>query len=140
MKIRTDYTCPLEIVHDFIKGKWKTIILYQLKDQAKSLSELERTIEGISQKMLLEQLHELIQFGLVEKKKFEGYPLHVEYSPTARRGKKMIDAIKIMQMIGVDYMLENGMEKALICKGVLSEEQVLNKERMLETMAQEQEC
>lgn len=25
MKIRDDYTCPLEIVHDIIKGKWKTI-------------------------------------------------------------------------------------------------------------------
>ena len=80
MKIRDDYTCPLEIVHDIIKGKWKTIILYQMKDGPKGLSELEHEIEGITQKMLLEQLRELIQFGLVEKKMFEGYPLHVEYS------------------------------------------------------------
>lgn len=27
MKIRNEYTCPLEIVHDMIRGKWKTIIL-----------------------------------------------------------------------------------------------------------------
>ena len=70
MKVRTDYTCPLEIVHDIIKGKWKTIIRYQLRAGAMSLSELEHTIEGISQKMLLEQLRELMQFGLVKKKKF----------------------------------------------------------------------
>ena len=52
MKIRDDYTCPLEIVHDIIKGKWKTIILYQMKDGPKGLAELEREIEGITQKML----------------------------------------------------------------------------------------
>ena len=124
MKIRDDYTCPLEIVHDIIKGKWKTIILYQMKDGPKSLSELEHEIEGITQKMLLEQLRELIQFGLVEKKTFEGYPLRVEYSITERRGRKMIEAITIMQMIGIDYMLENGMSGTLIAKGILTEEEM----------------
>ena len=124
MKIRDDYTCPLEIVHDVIKGKWKTIILYQMKDGSKGLAELECEIEGINQKMLLEQLRELIQFGLVEKKTFEGYPLRVEYSITERRGRKMIEAITIMQMVGIDYMLENGMSGALIEKGILTEEKI----------------
>ncbi len=125
MKIREDYTCPLEIVHDIIKGKWKTIILYQMKDGPKGLSELEREIEGITQKMLLEQLRELIEFGLVEKKSYDGYPLRVEYSITERRGQKMIEAITIMQMIGVDYMLEKGMTDTLINKGILSEEEIM---------------
>lgn len=124
MKIRDDYTCPLEIVHDIIKGKWKTIILYQMKDGPKGLSELEHEIEGITQKMLLEQLRELIQFGLVEKKIFEGYPLRVEYSITERRGRKMIESITIMQMIGIDYMLEKGMSGTLIEKGILTEEEI----------------
>ena len=124
MKIRDDYTCPLEIVHDFIKGKWKTIILYQMKDGPKGLAELEREIEGITQKMLLEQLKELIEFGLVEKKSFDGYPLRVEYSITERRGRKMIEAIDIMQMVGVDYMIENEMTDALINKGILSENEL----------------
>lgn len=124
MKIRDDYTCPLEIVHDIIKGKWKTIILYQMKDGPKGLSELEHEIEGITQKMLLEQLRELIQFGLAEKKMFEGYPLHVEYSITERRGRKMLEAITIMQMVGIDYMLEKGMSETLIEKGILTEEEI----------------
>lgn len=133
MKIRTDYTCPLEIVHDIVKGKWKTIILYQMKDGAKSLSELEHEIEGINQKMLLEQLKELIEFRLVQKEKFVGYPLHVEYSLTEKRGRYMIEAIRIMQMIGVDYMLENGMEQALLCKGILSEEEIKHKDELLKS-------
>jgi hypothetical protein len=37
----------------------------------------------------------------------------------------MIEAIDIMQMIGVDYMLENGMTEALVKKGILSEEEIL---------------
>ncbi len=127
MKIRTDYTCSLEIVHDIIKGKWKTIILYQMKDGAKSLSELKREIEGINQKMLLEQLKELIEFGLVQKEKIGGYPLHVAYSLTEKRGRYMIEAIRIMQEIGIDYMLENGMEQTLLSKGILSEEEMMAK-------------
>jgi len=124
VKIRDDYTCPLEIVHDIIRGKWKTIILYQLKEGPRSLSQLEREIEGISQKMLLEQLAELKKFGLVQKKEFDGYPLHVEYSLTDRRGRKMVEAVTIMQMVGVDYMIENNMDDILINKGIVTREQI----------------
>lgn len=82
MKVRSEYTCPLELVHDMIRGKWKSIILWRLRLGPTSLAKLERDIEGITQKMLLEQLKELIEFGFVEKKEYEGYPLHVEYSLT----------------------------------------------------------
>lgn len=68
MKIRTEYTCPLELVHDMIKGKWKPIILWRLRLGKTSLAKLEKDIEGITQKMLLEQLKELQEYGFVEKK------------------------------------------------------------------------
>lgn len=114
MKIRKQYTCPLELVHDMIKGKWKSIILWRLRLGATSLAKLERDIDGINQKMLLEQLKELIDYGFVEKKKFDGYPLHVEYSLTADMGLSIIEALKIMQTIGIDYLKGYGMEKILI--------------------------
>ena len=47
MKIRTACTCPLEIVHDIMRGKWKTIIVFQLRNGGMGLAELERGIEGI---------------------------------------------------------------------------------------------
>lgn len=118
MKIRERYTCPLEIVHDIIKGKWKTIILFQLQYGVASLSQLKQHIEGISQKMLLQQLNELREFGLIQKRSFEGYPLHVEYSLTPERGQKMLRAIGIMQEIGVDYMVEHDMTDVLDQKGI----------------------
>ncbi|MGL4818760.1 MAG: winged helix-turn-helix transcriptional regulator, partial [Bacilli bacterium] len=60
MRIRSECTCPLEIVHDIIKGKWKMVILWQLHyHERASLATLHRDIKGISQKMLIEQLNEL---------------------------------------------------------------------------------
>ncbi len=107
MKIRTQYTCLLEIVHDMIRGKWKTLIVFKLRRGNLQLSELERSIEGISQKMLLQHLNELREFGIVDKISGEGYPLHVEYFLT-ERGQKMRKAVEIMQEIGIEYMIEHG--------------------------------
>lgn len=65
MKPRKEYTCPLELTHDSTKGKWKPVILWQLgKGTPMQPSELEKTIKGINQKMLLEQLSELIEVGM----------------------------------------------------------------------------
>ena len=116
MKIRDEYTCPLELTHDITKGKWKPIILWQLGKGALSLSQLEKSIKGITQKMLLEQLKEMIDFGMVAKRAFEGYPLKVEYSLT-ERGIKLLEAITIMQSVGVELMKENGMEDILKANG-----------------------
>lgn len=121
MKVRTEFTCPLELVHDMIKGKWKSIILWRLRLGATSLSKLENDIDGITQKMLLEQLKELIAYGFVEKKTFEGYPLHVEYSLTEDMGMEILEALRIMQHIGIDYLKANGMERILIEKGIIPE-------------------
>ena len=109
MKMREKFTCPLELVHDMIKGKWKPIILWRLRLGATSLAKLERDIDGITQKMLLEQLKELMDYGFVEKKTFEGYPLRVEYSLTKGQGYEMLQALKIMQHIGIEYLKEQGL-------------------------------
>lgn len=119
MKMRTEYTCPLELVHDMIKGKWKPIILWRLRLGAASLAKLEKDIDSITQKMLLEQLKELIDYGFVQKKSFEGYPLHVEYSLTSDMGIQILEALRIMQHIGIDYLKANGMEHILEEKGVV---------------------
>ena len=119
MKVRSEYTCPLELVHDMIRGKWKSIILWRLRLEPTSLAKLERDIEGITQKMLLEQLKELIEFGFVEKKEYGRYPLHVEYSLTEDMGKQILEALRIMQQIGIDYLLEHGGEDILREKGLI---------------------
>jgi len=118
MKIREEYTCPLELTHDITKGKWKPIILWQLGKGKQSLSQLERDIKGITQKMLLEQLKELLDYKMISKNSFDGYPLKVEYFLTDR-GKKLLEAVTIMQSVGIELMKENGMEDVLKASGFL---------------------
>lgn len=117
MKMRQEYTCPLEIVHDIVKGKWKTIIIFQLRKGNRTFSELQHTIEGISEKMLLQQLKELREFDLIDKISTKGYPLHVEYFLTGR-GRKLLQAVEIMQELGIEYMLEHGGADILEQKGI----------------------
>ena len=118
MKIREEYTCPLELTHDITKGKWKPIILWQLQNGNCSLANLEKSIQGISQKMLIEQLKELLEYGMIGKRTFDGYPLKVEFF-LVERGRKMLEAITIMQQIGIELMKENGMEEVLKKNGFL---------------------
>jgi DNA-binding HxlR family transcriptional regulator len=102
-----------------IRGKWKPIILWRLRLGNTSFSSLQKDIEGITQKMLLEQLKELMEFGFVDKHTYEGYPLRVEYFLTKPNGEKIIEALSVMQSIGIDYFKSNGMEQLLIDKGII---------------------
>lgn len=104
MKIRKNITCPLELTHDIIKGKWKPIIIWTLKEK-QSLSSLGKSINGITQKMLLEHLKELIEFNIVRKNTFSGYPLKVEYYLTDR-GNELLNAIVILQQLGTNIQAE----------------------------------
>ncbi len=118
MKIRKEFTCPLELVTDMIKGKWKTIIIWRLRLGKTSLSSLKKDINGITEKMLLENLKELIDVGLVEKTEYKGYPLRVDYYLTDR-GKKLLKSLEILQQIGIEYMIENGRKDELIEMGLI---------------------
>ena len=118
MKTRTEYTCPLELTHDITKGKWKPIILWQLGKGPHSLAGLKREIKGISQKMLVQHLNELLECGVIGKLTNDGYPLKSEYFLT-ERGKRIFGAISIMQSIGIEMMLEDDREDFLKEKGLL---------------------
>lgn len=118
MKLRECYTCPLELTHDMIKGKWKPIIVWRLRLGKTSLAKLRKDINGITEKMLLEQLKELIDYGFVEKDVYDGYPLRVDYYLSNDRGMKLLEVFKQMQALGIEYMKENGMTDVLEEKGV----------------------
>ena len=124
MKIRDTYICPLELVHDMIRGKWKTIIVYQLQFGNASLSKLKRDIAGVSEKMLLQHLNELQSIGIVGKNSISGYPLRVEYYLT-ERGKKISKAVNIMQEVGIEYMVEQGQTDILDQKGIQYKEKII---------------
>lgn len=74
--------CPFEAAMDLISGKWKGMILFRLMKQKMRFNELKNSINGISQKMLSQQLKELEKYGIVDKKIYPQIPLKVEYSLT----------------------------------------------------------
>lgn len=100
MKIREKYTCPLELSHDLLKGKWKPIIIWNLQE-TKSLVELEKSIIGINQKMLIQHVNDLVEYKIISMYKHPGYPFKSDLKLTDR-GYKLIEAIKILQSIGLD--------------------------------------
>ena len=64
-----------------LEGKWKIIIICQLfaaKGPVR-FSELERLIEGVNQKMLIQQLRQLERDGIVERTVYPQVPPKVEY-------------------------------------------------------------
>ena len=65
-----------------IGGRWKIPIIFHLLDGRKRFTELARALDGVTQKMLTQQLREMERNGLVERKVFAQVPPKVEYSLT----------------------------------------------------------
>ena len=65
-----------------LEGKWKIVIVFQLfaAKQPLRFSELERRVEGVNQKMLIQQLKELEKDGIVTRTIYAQVPPRVEYA------------------------------------------------------------
>lgn len=57
--------CPVATAVSLIGGKWKLLIIRNLKERSWRFNELQREIEGISQKVLTDSLRQMIDDGLV---------------------------------------------------------------------------
>lgn len=67
---------------------------------------VKKSIQGISEKMLIEQLNELLAYNIIGKTVFDRYPLKVAYY-LEKRGEKLCEALKIMQEIGLDLLSDS---------------------------------
>ena len=74
--------CPLTAALAAVGGKWKLIIVYWLAEEPKHFAALRRVMPGISQKVLTEQLRELVGEGIVRRQPKGSIPSPVEYSLT----------------------------------------------------------
>lgn len=87
--------CPTQQVLDIIGNKWSVIIIYCLAYQTRRYKQLERKIEGISQKVLTQTLRKLENNGLIERKVYPVVPPQVEYSLTAL-GETLIEPLSLL--------------------------------------------
>jgi DNA-binding HxlR family transcriptional regulator len=65
------FHCPALTTIKLISGKWKTRILWLLRERSHSFNELRRVLPGVSAKVLAEQIAQLEDGGLVYKRKVE---------------------------------------------------------------------
>lgn len=78
--IKNDYTCSLILTHDLIGGKWKLRILWHIINGDNRFSLLQKGIPDITHKVLITQLRELEESGILLRKELEDVRPHVEYS------------------------------------------------------------
>lgn len=74
--------CPTRQVLDRIGDKWTVLVIGLLEGRPKRFSELQRSIIGISHKMLTQTLRNLERDGLVQRTLYPEVPPRVEYALT----------------------------------------------------------
>lgn len=89
------YHCAMDVTMDYIGGKWKTVVLWYLRDKTMRFGELRRQIPEITEKMLSIQLKTLEDDGIVKRDVYPEVPLRVEYSLTefGKTLRPVLDAI-----------------------------------------------
>lgn len=94
--------CAVTTTVGLIGGKWKTVALYHLLEEPRRFSELQRRMQGVTQRMLTLQLRELETDGLVHREVYPQVPPRVEYSLT-ELGRTLEPIVRAMLSWGETY-------------------------------------
>ena len=94
--------CPVATAVSLIVGKWKLLILRNLKARPWRFNELQRDLEGISQKVLTDSLRQMIDDGLAYRHDYQEMPPRVEYGLT-ELGMEMLPIIDALADFGNYY-------------------------------------
>jgi DNA-binding HxlR family transcriptional regulator len=74
--------CPSRQVLDLIADKWTVLIIHTLTVGTKRFNQIQREVDGISQKVLTQVLRRLEADGLVTRSVYPSVPPIVEYTLT----------------------------------------------------------
>ena len=94
--------CPVATTVQLIGNKWKLLIIRNLLAGPQRFTELRKTIPGISQKVLTDNLRALEENGLVDREVFAEVPPRVVYS-LSELGNTLRPVIRAMQEWGTAY-------------------------------------
>ena len=94
--------CPVATAVALIGGKWKLLILRNLRTRPRRFNELQRDLDGISQKVLTDSLRQMIDDCLVYRHDYQELPPRVEYRLTDL-GTKMLPIIDALADFGTYY-------------------------------------
>ncbi len=93
----------IEMAMNLVGGKYKCLILYHLSGGAKRTRDLLLLLEGISSKVLTEQLRQLEEDGLIERTVYAEVPPRVEYTLSAE-GQTFLPVLQLMCDWGWEYV------------------------------------
>lgn len=94
--------CPVATTISLIGNKWKMLIIRNLMTSKQRFGELMKTIPGISQKVLTDNLRSMEEDGIIERAVFAEVPPRVEYS-LSDLGNSMRPIIESMKEWGENY-------------------------------------
>lgn len=94
--------CPVETTLQLIGNKWKILIMRDLLTGTRRFGELKKSLNGVSQKVLTQNLSDMEENGLISRKVYAEVPPKVEYSLTDL-GLTMKPILDIMATWGNEY-------------------------------------
>ena len=94
--------CPVATTVSLIGSKWKLLIMRNLLVRPWRFNELQRSLEGISQKVLTDSLRSMEEDGIITRTVFPEVPPRVEYA-LSELGESMRPVIKSMETWGTEY-------------------------------------
>ncbi len=97
-----DHVCPVSATLDVIGGKWKGVVLFHLLSGTKRFNELQRLLPTVTHRMLVVQLRELEESGVIHREVYPQVPPKVEYSLTPF-GQSLEPILLLMLQWGEQY-------------------------------------
>ena len=88
----TGFSCGLDATLHIISGKWKPLVLFFLRDGPKRYGELKRLTQGVSDKVLIQQLKDLEADHVLVRTDYREVPPRVDYALTPL-GRSLADAL-----------------------------------------------
>jgi DNA-binding HxlR family transcriptional regulator len=98
--------CPVTFALEVIGGRWKPLILYNLRLSTLRYGQLKKSIPAITEKMLIQHLRELEADDLVKRDVKPVVPPHVEYSLT-EKGQSLGALLNEMAKWGLQHRPNN---------------------------------
>lgn len=87
--------CPIDAMLSVIDGRWKGTILWRLSEGPMRTGELHRSIPGMTQRMLIRHLQELVQDGILVRTQKSGLPPCVHYS-ISKYGMSLLPVLEVI--------------------------------------------
>ena len=94
--------CGLDAALAVMGGKWKPLILYHLQSGPRRFGDLRRLVVGISEKVLIQQLRELVTAGVLHRHDHQQVPPKVDYAVTSF-GMTLVQALVPLCVWGTEH-------------------------------------